>query len=281
MKNLGLALGMNASFSMASGIALVLFNRPLAELFGSHLTVPFWSMGIGLMLFALAVLYVRSNQSGNLINVLIIILLDLGWVAASAAVIYFQLFNLSPTGYFIIAAVAVIVLGFALHQSYALMYADAMTEAPLRKQFRFTKIVNGSRQKVWEVISDLAGYYKIAPNIDEVNILSGEGEGMVRSCRSGEDSWTETCTIWDPENKYSFVVDTSPADYPYPFQFLQGTWGVNTLSNGKTEIIMTFDFEYERKAQLLLIHPVLERRFKKIGRKLLANWKEKIENRDG
>lgn len=100
---------------------------------------------------------------------------------------------------------------------------------------------------------------------------------MVRQCSHGKDSWQETCTIWEAEKQYSFEVDTSAPDYPYPFKSLKGNWQANEINTSQTEIIMEFEFEYKNKIQNFLLHPFLKYKFSKVGEILLDSWKKKIE----
>jgi len=44
------------------------------------------------------------------------------------------------------------------------------------KHFRFKIIVKATKQDVWQVIADMANFDKIAPNIDDVKIISREGQ---------------------------------------------------------------------------------------------------------
>jgi len=280
MKNLNLALLLNAIFSMVTGIILALFPHSVATFFGVEITAPFWLIGVGLVLFSTAVFVVSWQSPINLIPVFVIILLDIGWVIGSIAIIGLGLFGISDGGQLAITAVGVIVSGFAIHQSYALMHVHSTGKTATRKAFRFIRSVNGDRDTVWNVISDLNNYHNIAPNIDETHVVSGEGEGMVRSCSSGGNSWSETCTVWEPGRKYSFLIDTSAPDYPYPLQHLQGTWGVNPSSNGKADIEMLFEFEYKHPIQALFIHPFMGSWFTGVCEELLDNWEQELNKRE-
>lgn len=277
MKNLQLALSLNAAFSMITGIIMILFPQSLATLFAIEITTPFWLIGIGLVLFSTAV-YVLSRQSPiHLIQVFIIILLDIGWVIGSIAVIGLGLFSISAAGQLAIAGIGVIVSGFALHQSYALMHVHSTGKTATLKAFQFNREVRSDRDSVWNVISDLNNYHNIAPNIDETHIVSGEGKGMVRSCSSDGNSWSETCTVWKPGRKYSFLIDTAAPDYPYPLKYLQGTWAVNPSSNGIVDIEMLFEFEYKHSIQALFIHPFMGNWFTGVCEELLDNWEREIK----
>lgn len=280
MKNLKLALRLNAAFSLITGTILILFSHSAASLFDVTQPAPVLLIGIGLLIFSAAVYAVSRQSPIYLIYVFVIIILDIGWVIGSIVVITHGLFEISTAGHFAIASVAVIVSGFALHQSYALMHIDSTGNTATRKAFQFIRSVNSNRPTVWKVISDLNNYHNIAPNIDETHIVSGEGKGMVRTCSHGGNSWSETCTIWEPGQKYSFVIDTAAPNYPYPLKFLQGTWGAQSSGNGKTDIEMLFEFEYKHPLQALLIHPFMGSWFSGVCEELLDNWERKIEKNE-
>ena len=101
---------------------------------------------------------------------------------------------------------------------------------------------------------------------------------MVRACSHGKDSWTETCTLWNPGSAYAFTVNTDAPDYPYPFTQLQGRWEVHETASGHVEIRMIFRFSYKRGIHRLMVHPVLKARFTKVCEELLDNWQGKIES---
>jgi hypothetical protein len=42
---------------------------------------------------------------------------------------------------------------------------------------------------------------------------------------------------------------------------------------------MLFDFQYKRKYQNLLLHPLLKGKFSKTAEELLENWQKMLENK--
>jgi len=169
-------------------------------------------------------------------------------------------------------------LFMGINQSKALAQVDS-SAVKGKKHFRFERIVKASKPAVWKVIADVANYDKVAPNIDDVKIISGEGQGMVRSCSHGKDSWTETCSMWQEEKTYSFEVNTAAPNYPYPFKFLKGTWEVQEIDSTTTKIVMLFDFEYKHGFQNILVHPLLKGKFTKTAHELLDNWQKMLEKK--
>jgi ribosome-associated toxin RatA of RatAB toxin-antitoxin module len=172
--------------------------------------------------------------------------------------------------------VAFIVLLLAINQSKALAQADSINSKGI-KQLIFERQINAPKQEVWQVISDVANYDKVAPNITAVKIIEGQGMGMVRSCSHNKDSWTETCTMWQEEKAYSFEVNTSAPEYPYPLKYLKGTWEVQEINSTTTKLILHFAFTYKHNYQNVLLHPFLKIKFKKTAEQLLDNWQKMLE----
>ena len=275
MNTLQQYLTANAIFSTLTGAFLLIFTEKAEEIFGVAPSNFFLVLGVLLMLFAITLLIEIVKQRA--LAVLWIIVQDMLWVLASAVLLNFNPFNVTVEGNLIIALVAIVVLLIGIGQAKGLAQIDNKNKKAL-KVFQFSRIVNGTKAKAWEVISDVGNYHKVAPNIDGSEIISGEKKGMVRTCSHGKDSWRETCTLWEDEKQYSFVVDTSPEDYPYPLKSLQGNWRVEEISNNETAITMTYEFEYKKPIQNILIHPLMKYRFTKVCKELLDNWQKMIED---
>ena len=273
MNQLQKSLLFNAVFSGITGILLVGIPQAISEIFSVSNTTVFWVLGIGLLLFAATLIFTIKTQ--NPLGVLVIIIMDYLWVLGSIVILAFQPFAISTVGGGIIAAVALVVLLIAINQAKALAKVDSKAQG--LKQMTFSRIIDAPRQKTWEAISDVANYHEVAPNIDNVEMVSGQGEGMVRKCSHGSDSWTETCTLWDEGNAFHFEVNTGAPDYPYPFDYLKGHWKLEQMRDSRTKIILIFVFRYRRKFQNWLIHPILRVKFGKTLEQLLNNWQDQME----
>jgi len=276
MNRLQKSLRINAIFSSVSGIVLIAFSQSIAKLFDTTNNAVFWIVGIVLLLFASTIFYEVIKQRP--LAVLWIIMQDFLWVLGSIFMVAVNPFEISKTGNLTVAVIALIVLFMGINQSKALAQVDS-NAVKGKKHFRFQRVVKASKPAVWKVIADVANYDKVAPNIDDVKIISGEGQGMVRSCSHGKDNWTETCSIWQEEKTYSFEVNTAAPDYPYPFKFLKGTWEVQQIDSTTTKIVMLFDFEYKHRFQNVLIHPLLKGKFTKTADELLDNWQKMLEKK--
>ncbi len=275
MNQLQKTLRINALFSSVSGILLVAGNKYIAHLFDTSNTAVFWAIGAALIFFSAIIIFEIRRQ--NLLGILAIIIQDFIWVLGSIILLITQPFAISSTGNTMIAIVAVVVLLIGINQAKALASTDTNQEKGV-KQLSFERIIKASKTNVWEVISDVSNYHQVAPNIDEVQIVSGKGQGMVRSCSHGKDSWTETCSLWVEEKEYAFEVQTSASDYPYPFKYLKGNWQVEEIDMSRTKVVMLFEFQYKKKFQNWLLHPILKGKFSKTAEELIDNWQKQIES---
>lgn len=264
----------NAISTLISGLGILIFNRELSQIFETSNTIPFLVVG-GVITFFSLTMFVELRKQRAL-AILWIIAQDVMFTLASVYVLIFKPFDISDTGYLLIGLFLIPILFFIFFQSMGLYRMDSINGTNL-KQMSFRRKVKGNKEAVWKMVSDVGNYHEVAPNIDGAEILSGDEFGMIRKCSHGKDSWTETCTLWEEGNEYSFEVDTSPADYPYPLKTLRGNWQVKEVRKQVTEIIMNFEFEYKKPIQHILIHPILKHQFNKVGEELLDNWQRRIE----
>ena len=116
MKSLKGVLQINAGFSTFSGLAMLIGSGLLARVFGLMNGIPFLVIGIGLILFGGFVFFTSKKQLNNRKLVQQITGLDALWVLGSLAIVVFQLFGLSSTGYITITVVMVIIAYFAISQ---------------------------------------------------------------------------------------------------------------------------------------------------------------------
>jgi len=154
----------------------------------------------------------------------------------------------------------------------------AVTAGP--EQFVNSRTVDAPSDSVWAMISDVGNYHEVTNDkITDVKILSGKDVGMKRACYSPEGAhWTETCTEWVPGSHYTFVVDTEAENYPFPMlKSLQGTWAVEALTSKRSEIILTFEYEFRYPWFTWMIQPFARSQAEKDTRELLDNWERMAE----
>lgn len=268
------ATRLNAISTLISGLSILLFRNKLTHLFEISDNTPFWVVGGVITVFSLTMFVEVKKQRA--LALLWIIAQDLMFTLASIIVLIFRPFDISDKGYLLIGLFIIPIVFFIIYQTIGLARMDAKKGTNI-KLMSFSRSIKADKSKVWETISDVGNYHEVAPNIDGSEIISGEKVGMVRACSHGKDSWTETCSLWEDEKEYSFEVDTTQADYPYPLKVLRGNWQVHEVTKDETRISMNFEFEYKRSFQNILIHPVMKHQFNKVCKELLDNWQNKLE----
>lgn len=96
-----------------------------------------------------------------------------------------------------------------------------------------TRYVRAPPEVAWAIMTDHPGYADVADNLSKVEVLSGDGLGMVRRCydRRGRN-WCETADLWRPGEAYGFRIHTEAPGYPYPLKALSGRWTLEPAADG-------------------------------------------------
>ena len=108
-------LKINVLFSAVSGTFLLTY-RGLANLMQAN-PITLMVVGGGLLFFAFIVWLAAVKKDMKRMQVLSVIVQDWIWVGTSLWVIIFQVWGLTPLGYWLIGATAIIVMTFAWLQS--------------------------------------------------------------------------------------------------------------------------------------------------------------------
>jgi hypothetical protein len=112
------ALIINAAFSCASGVALIVFKNQFRAIFELNSSDPFWIVGLALIFFTSTILY--EVRKLNKLRIIWIITQDMLWVFASIYILEAKPFSVSKAGTYIITIVALIVFVMAVNQWTAL-----------------------------------------------------------------------------------------------------------------------------------------------------------------
>jgi hypothetical protein len=108
------SLRANAAFSVLSGSIFTLAATPVAGLLGIEPAALVTGVGLNLLGFAAALLWMASRPELSVKLALVVIALDLGWVLGTAALAFTDVF--SRTGVMLSIGVANVVLVFAVVQ---------------------------------------------------------------------------------------------------------------------------------------------------------------------
>jgi len=116
-------LYINAGFSTLCASISLLANQSLQTIFQFNNPYVFPSLGVGLLLFVGQLLWVTWHKPIKKSSVISISIMDGIWVLLSGILILFRLFQLSNSGYLIVAIVAVFVGLFGYQQFKSVRHA--------------------------------------------------------------------------------------------------------------------------------------------------------------
>ena len=108
------ALKANASFSLLSALILLFASAPIAAKIGGVHAHDLRNVSVGLLVYCIFLWKTARRERVTALNAWPFVILDLGWVAASAVVIVWG--DLTAMGRWVVGVLADIVLAFAIAQ---------------------------------------------------------------------------------------------------------------------------------------------------------------------
>ena len=144
------------------------------------------------------------------------------------------------------------------------------------------RTVDAPTAVVWDVITDHELYAEVAPNLATVEVLDGEGIGLVRRCVDTDgNAWTESCTRWEEGESFAVAVDVESSEFHRRlFTRFDGEW---TLQEGTDGVTITIRFTYDPRYGPLgtFISWYFSVRGPPIIESLLDGWAAAIDDRLG
>ena len=113
-KLLRMALLGNAIFSTMSGLTLLAAEKPVVQILGLPGGTQLFSLGVGLLVFALILILFARKAPIKPSNAWIVVILDVAWIIGSYLLLFVA--PLSTSGKWVVGVVAEVVLIFALVQ---------------------------------------------------------------------------------------------------------------------------------------------------------------------
>jgi hypothetical protein len=266
------SLRANALFSAGFGAFALAFHECLAEM----LALQSWvatGTGVVLILYAIGLVVLSRRRRVSSPWSVGATVLDLGWVAGSAALLTFHAVHSRSA--VVVPAVAVGAL--------ALLQLEGLRRVLFTGgvgRYAIERVVDAPAERAWGVVSDVGRYAEVAGTLHRSEIVSGSGVGMVRQCQDTNGiCWLETCTRWEPGQAYAFEVDTSTPGYPLPVKTLRGDFEVDWLSRQHSAIRIRFTFSARggRATETLLALAFALRGDTLVGG-ILVRWADRIES---
>lgn len=240
---LATAISWNAVFSATTGVVLLAGGFVLDDWLGVHVLV-LMALGGGLLAFAGLLLWLLTQPRHLSVGARLVIAADVSWVAGAAVLLAVFPAALSPAGRAALATVSAVVAAIAAAQVVGLRrIRSGPVTATSPVALRVERVIAAPVEQVWDAVADAGDYARFAPGIAATEIISGEGQGMVRVCiddRGGR--WAEACTLWEAGTRYRMTVDVD--SYPIYYRMLlhefAQTWTVEPAPGG-TRLTLSFD----------------------------------------
>jgi len=255
---LRLALAANAVFSLSSALFMLFRPALVGEWLGIHAHLILQLVGIGLVIFAIELIYQATRQRVATWRALLASVADFSWVAGSIVLLlaFPQLF--SPSGNVLVLAVAVVVFGFGAWQLWA---AGRAHKTGKDDEYRHCIIVetNAPAEKMWRVVGNIGDIKNYMPSLKHSVVLDGKtpGVGAVRACedRAGKQ-WSEECTEFNLGRSFAVRFLSEAPNFPFPARTMSGGWEV-TPSNLGSQVMVWWELTPKNKLLAPVILPLL------------------------
>lgn len=144
---------------------------------------------------------------------------------------------------------------------------------------RATRTVEAPTAVVWDVITDHELYAEAAPNLSNVEVIDGAAETLTRRCvDTNGNTWTESCTRWEPEDGFAVSVNVAESDFHRRlFSRFAGEWSLEQTPDG-TEITMAFEFSTRYGPVGRLIAWYFKLKAPEILETIFDRWESAIES---
>lgn len=272
---LRLALAANAVFSLSSALFMLFWPALLGEWLGIHASLIFQVAGIGLVVFAVELIYQATRRRVATWRALLASAADFSWVAGSVVLLLAFPRLFSPSGSVLVLAVAGAVFVFGVWQLWAAGRAHRTAESG---EYRHCIIVetNAPADTMWRVISRLGEIKNYMPSLKSSVVLDGRmpGVGAVRMCEDYTGKrWSEQCTEFNAGRGFAVRFLSEVPDFPFPAETMRGGWEVIPADDG-CQVMVWWELLPKPRVLAPIILPLLafqvDRDFPKVIKRMAA-----------
>jgi len=226
-------LVLNAVFSVANGVLLVLASPMAATWIGPPVDWIYALLGVGLLLFGLVLSGVAIRPTP--LAVLAITGADLAWVIATTTALLVWRHDVTPLGWALVLGTNAVVASLAWFQQRAIR--QCFRAAGRTDEYDVCIEVNApvSADAFWKVLADLGAIQRYMPALRSSSLTVGEqpGVGCVRTCENTAGQvWSERCEAWEEGTSFSVTFLTESPSFPFPFSTMHGGWRVTPSVTG-------------------------------------------------
>lgn len=219
---------LNALFSGACGLLLVLAPASVAAWLGPHVNWVYEFLGLGLTLFGL-VLGVAAIHPQPL-ALLAVTAADLAWVIATTATLLVWRDDFTILGWSVVLGTNAMVMGLVWFQLRAIRNAFRVSDG-VPDEYQLCVAVNApaAADAFWRVLADLGAIQRYMLSLTSSALTVGEkpGVGCVRTCENVKgQSWSERCEAWEEGRSVTLAFQTDAPGFPFPFSSMRGGWRV-------------------------------------------------------
>tara|TARA_R110000782_G_scaffold101417_8_gene188143 strand:- start:2349 stop:3296 length:948 start_codon:yes stop_codon:yes gene_type:complete len=105
------------------------------------------------------------------------------------------------------------------------------------------KRIKGELETIWETLTDIKCLADAGPDILRVEVLSGEGLGMIRRVHHRTSgSWEEECIEWEPQSHFTMQVRGD--NYLLPVTYLRR---ITSMEQKQKNVVIKIRYEYTPK----------------------------------
>lgn len=224
----------NAAFSGANGLLLILASPTVAEWLGPQATWIYAVLGVGLLLFSLTLSIVALRPTP--LAVLAVTGADVAWVVGTTTALLVWRHEFTPFGWGIVLATNAVVSTLAWFQQRAIRNAfQAPSGAPHEYQVCIAVNAPVATDAFWKVLADLGAIDRYMPALKSSALTVGTtpGVGCVRTCENVRGQiWSEQCDQWDEGKSFGVTFLTNAPGFPFPFSAMRGGWKVEPSATG-------------------------------------------------
>ena len=254
------ALGVNCAFSSLTGLLLTFAPRTVAGWIGYQNPVGLQVVGVGLLAFAVLLLYLAMLARHPQLLSMLASLGDFTWVGVTIGLAVVAPAMFSTNGWLIVAVVAVVVTACGLFQAIGIdrTYRCHAAERAGWLRLCLEYELDVAPHDFWVVLRDVGEIHRYAPSIANVSIVeAGTEEGHpVRECQdAGGRCWREEFSIDDARMRVDLRFQADRPGFPYPFTQMEGCWDLESMPRG-AKLRVWWNVVLERRWAAFVLMPL-------------------------
>jgi hypothetical protein len=259
-KPLRYALRGNAIFSVICAITLIVECQMIARLIGIGHADLYLALGIGLGLFAARLVCLSLGSAISTLQALIVSISDALWVVGSIAILMVFSADLTMTGIFIIAAIAICVAVFGALQARGIQRIYQQDGNPDQYCLCLRVETDAEPGYLWRIVGDLAGIKRYADTLQRADVVAGKPNsvGAIRRCQdTNGKQWREVCTqrIENQLLELRFVCEDE--GFPFPMKAMQGSWTLTAKPKSGTTIDINWAMTPKSPSLMFIFLPLM------------------------